>query len=55
MAKSEHKEGSAEYKGVKPLPVPNVAGYPVTAKTSGIKQRGSGAAKKGFMSRGPMG
>ena len=24
------------------------------AKTSGIKQRGSGAATRGFMSRGPM-
>lgn len=25
-----------------------------TVKASGTKQRGSGAAKKGFMSRGPM-
>lgn len=27
---------------------------PPAAKTSGIKMRGSGAATKGFMSRGPM-
>ena len=37
-------------------PMPNVAGYPVKgAKTSGIKMRGTGAATKGKMSRGPMG
>jgi len=30
-------------------------GYPSTnVKTSGIAQRGKGAAKKGFTSRGPM-
>ena len=30
-------------------------GYPVTGtKTSGIKQRGHGAAVKGYTSRGPM-
>jgi len=29
-------------------------GRPPAAKTSGIKQRGSGAATRGFMSRGPM-
>jgi hypothetical protein len=29
-------------------------GKPPTTKTSGIKQRGSGAATRGFMSRGPM-
>jgi hypothetical protein len=31
------------------------AGYPETnVKTSGIKMRGTGAATKGLMSRGPM-
>jgi hypothetical protein len=30
------------------------AGYPDTAKTSGIKIRGTGAATKGVMARGPM-
>lgn len=29
-------------------------GYPDKAKTSGIKMRGTGAATKGVMSRGPM-
>jgi hypothetical protein len=29
-------------------------GKPPATKTSGIKQRGSGAATRGFMSRGPM-
>jgi hypothetical protein len=32
------------------------AGYPETGvKTTGIKIRGTGAAKKGVMARGPMG
>jgi hypothetical protein len=30
-------------------------GYPDTAKTSGIKIFGTGAATKGVMARGPMG
>lgn len=30
------------------------AGYPDKAKTSGIKIRGTGAATKGIMARGPM-
>lgn len=30
------------------------AGYPDKAKTSGIKIRGTGAATKGVMARGPM-
>ncbi len=35
--------------------VGNIAmGKPPAVKTSGIKQRGSGAATRGFMSRGPM-
>jgi len=29
-------------------------GKPPATKTSGIKMRGTGAATKGFMSRGPM-
>ena len=36
-----------------PAPVGN--GYPVKVKTDGVKQRGSGAATKGFTSRGPLG
>lgn len=37
-------------------PMPNVAGYPQKdIKTTGIKMRGTGAATKGKMSRGPMG
>jgi len=39
--------------------LPNIAatpgaGYPDKAKTSGIKIRGTGAATKGVMARGPM-
>jgi hypothetical protein len=35
--------------------VNNISKQPAPpAKTSGIKQRGSGAATRGFMSRGPM-
>jgi hypothetical protein len=35
--------------------VNNISKHPAPpAKTSGIKQRGSGAATRGFMSRGPM-
>ena len=30
------------------------AGYPDKAKTDGIKIRGTGAATKGLMARGPM-
>jgi hypothetical protein len=50
---------STEYKKCcKPekVPVMKDAGYPETGvKTSGIKQRGYGAATKGCTSRGPMG
>ena len=49
---------SAEYKPYcKPekVPVMKDAGYPETGvKTSGTKQRGHGAATKGYTSRGPM-
>ena len=34
--------------------LPEGSGYPDTAKTSGIKIRGTGAATKGTMARGPM-
>ena len=44
----EHKEGSAEYKGIKSVPVPNTAGYPNNiASTQTVKTRGTGAATKG--------
>ena len=45
---AEHKEGSAEYKGIKSVPVPNTAGYPNgIASTQTVKVRGTGAATKG--------
>ena len=41
---------------IKPAPAVKTegAGYPDSAKTSGIKTRGNGAATKGTMARGPM-
>ena len=46
--------GDTEFNS-RPAPMPNVAGYPQTGtKTAGIKMRGTGAATKGVMSRGPM-
>ena len=45
---AEHKEGSAEYKGVKSVPTPNSSGYPNNvASTQTVKVRGTGAATKG--------
>ena len=45
---AEHKEGSAEYKGIKSVPTPNTAGYPNgIASTQTVKVRGTGAAVKG--------
>ena len=39
----------------KPVPVVHTAGYPEQdIKTTGIKIRGTGAATKGVMARGPM-
>ena len=36
-------------------PVPHTAGYPEKGvKTTGVKVRGTGAATKGTMARGPM-
>ena len=55
MAK-EHKEGSAEYKGVKSVPTPKTAGYPNNiASTQTVKTRGTGAATKGTKHSTKMG
>lgn len=44
-----------KYQQPKPVPVPKTAGYPEKGiKTTGIKIRGTGAATKGTMARGPM-
>ena len=49
------KETQKMHRQPKPVPVPKTAGYPETGvKTSGIKVRGTGAAIKGLMARGPM-
>lgn len=49
------KQSQAVYKQPKPCPVPKTAGYPETdIKKTGIKIRGTGAATKGTMARGPM-
>jgi len=49
------KESQGVYKQPKPVPVPQTAGYPEkNVKTTGIKIRGTGAATKGTMARGPM-
>jgi hypothetical protein len=51
------KAAQTKYKQQQPNtnPLPPGAGYPDKAKTSGIKIRGTGAATKGTMARGPMG
>ena len=47
MAAKEHTEGSAEYKGVKSVPVPKGNGYPNNIKsTQTVKVRGTGAQTK---------
>ena len=39
----------------KKVPVPNISGYPnAVANTQTVKTRGTGAATKGLMARGPM-
>ena len=46
------------YDNIKPVPAPQSSGYQdqmKDVKTTGIKVRGAGAAKKGFTARGPMG
>lgn len=55
MAKPKPGEQST-YKQPQPVNLPlGNNGYPQTGvKTSGIKQRGHGAAVKGYTSRGPM-
>lgn len=47
-----------KYDSIKPVPVPKANGYQDQmqgVKTSGVKIRGAGAAKKGFTARGPLG
>ena len=49
------KQAQTMYRQPKPVPVPKTAGYPEKGvKTTGIKIRGTGAATKGTMARGPM-
>ena len=44
---AEHKEGSAEYAGVKSVPTPHSSGYPNNiASTKVVKIRGTGAQTK---------
>jgi hypothetical protein len=47
-----------KFDNIKPVPVPKANGYQDQmkgVKTSGVKIRGAGAAKKGFIARGPQG
>lgn len=44
---SEHKEGSAEYKGVKKISTPNGNGYPVEVPRKTKTVRGAGCAVRG--------
>ena len=47
-----------KYDSIKSVPSPKANGYQdqmKDVKTTGIKVRGAGAAKKGFTARGPMG
>jgi len=49
------KQTKSVYKQPQKVPTPNTAGYPEKdVKTTGIKVRGTGAATKGTMARGPM-
>lgn len=53
---SEHREGSAEYSGVKKTSVPKGNGYPNDiADTKTVKVRGTGAAIKGTKSSMKLG
>ena len=52
---AEHKEGSAEYAGVKKIPTPVGNGYPVETPPKPIKVRGTGAAVKGTKASAKMG
>ncbi len=52
----EHKEGTAEYSGVKSVPVPEGNGYPNNVpNTQTVKTRGTGAATKGTKSSDKLG
>jgi len=47
-----------KYDNIKSVPVPKANGYQDQmkgVKTSGVKIKGAGAAKKGFTARGPLG
>jgi hypothetical protein len=49
------KQAQTTYRQPKPCPTPKTAGYPEKGvKTTGVKIRGTGAATKGTMARGPM-
>lgn len=51
-----HVEGTAEYSGVKSVPVPEGNGYPNdVANTQTVKTRGTGAATKGTKSSAKLG
>lgn len=52
----KHSEGSAEYKGVKDVPVPETAGYPNNiASTQTEEVRGTGAQTKATKSSKKLG
>ena len=49
------KEAQGKFKQCQKVPTPKTSGYPEKdVKTTGIKIRGTGAATKGTMARGPM-
>lgn len=53
---AEHKEGSAEYAGIKKISTPNSSGYPNgKPNTQTVKVRGTGAATKGTKSSSKLG
>ena len=53
---SAHKEGTAEYSGVKSVPTPTCNGYPdkIGVKKT-VKVRGTGAAVRGTMATSKLG
>lgn len=52
----QHVEGTAEYSGVKEVPVPETSGYPnEKPNTQTVKVRGTGAATKGTKSSSKLG
>jgi len=55
MTKRNNTREAADTMNSTSIPVPNTSGYPEKGvKTSGIKQRGAGAATKGITARGPL-